>query len=70
MNIADVCKRLYDFLDWDSSIDTEYLPDILKSKKYEQSLKRKIKKNETYLFQKKNMTQKYKVRSRKYGTFL
>ena len=69
MKIEDVCKRLYEFLDWDSSIDTEYLPDILNDKKYEQSLKRKFKKNETYLFRKRSMNQKYKVRSRKYGTY-
>ena len=69
MKIEDVCKRLYDFLDWDSSIDTEYLPDILNDKKYEQSLKRKFKKNETYLFRKRSMNQKYKVRSRKYGIY-
>ena len=63
----DAIHELCEYWDRDSGIYKELLPYRIEHMKYEQSLKRKFKKNDSYKFKNKYFKNKNRVRSRKYG---
>ena len=68
----DAIHELCEYWDRDSGIYKELLPYRIDHMKYEKSLKRKFKKNESYIYsnKKKYFKNKNRVRSRKYGIYV